>query len=112
MAKAEEVPGLPARRAALRMLDGVLRRGETLEQNEAAALRGLPASDAGLARAIAAETLRWLVDFARKRRENTMTERLMNEILDASNGLGAAVKRREDMHKMAESNKAFAHYRW
>ncbi|MBC7298445.1 MAG: 30S ribosomal protein S7 [Demequina sp.] len=56
--------------------------------------------------------LRWLVDFSRKRRENTMTERLMNEILDASNGLGAAVKRREDMHKMAESNKAFAHYRW
>ena len=57
------IPGLPARRAALRMLDGVLRRGETLEQNETAALRGLPASDAGLARAIAAETLRWLVDF-------------------------------------------------
>ena len=45
-------------------------------------------------------------------REKTMTERLMNEILDASNGLGAAVKRREDTHKMAESNKAFAHYRW
>ena len=58
-----EIPGLPARRAALRMLDGVLRRGETLEQNEAAALRGLKAADAGLARAIAAETLRWLVDF-------------------------------------------------
>ena len=57
-------------------------------------------------------SLRWLVDFSRKRREKTMTERLMNEILDASNGLGAAVKRREDMHKMAESNKAFAHYRW
>ena len=56
--------------------------------------------------------LRWLVEFSRKRREKTMTERLMNEILDASNGLGAAVKRREDMHKMAESNKAFAHYRW
>jgi len=56
--------------------------------------------------------LRWLVDFSRKRREKTMTDRLMNEILDASNGLGAAVKRREDMHKMAESNKAFAHYRW
>ncbi|WP_296665330.1 30S ribosomal protein S7 [Demequina sp.] len=56
--------------------------------------------------------LRWLVDFARQRREKTMTERLMNEVLDASNGLGAAVKRREDMHKMAESNKAFAHYRW
>lgn len=56
--------------------------------------------------------LRWLVDFSRQRREKTMTERLMNEIMDASNGLGAAVKRREDMHKMAESNKAFAHYRW
>ncbi|HHT41239.1 MAG TPA: 30S ribosomal protein S7 [Actinomyces sp.] len=56
--------------------------------------------------------LRWLVDFSRQRREKSMTERLMNEILDASNGLGAAVKRREDMHKMAESNKAFAHYRW
>ena len=56
--------------------------------------------------------LRWLVGFSRARREKTMTERLMNEILDASNGLGASVKRREDMHKMAESNKAFAHYRW
>ncbi|MCQ9369167.1 30S ribosomal protein S7 [Brevibacterium sp. 50QC2O2] len=56
--------------------------------------------------------LRWLVGFSRQRREKTMTERLMNEILDASNGLGAAVKRREDTHKMAESNKAFAHYRW
>ena len=56
--------------------------------------------------------LRWLVGYSRARREHTMTERLMNEILDASNGLGAAVKRREDMHKMAESNKAFAHYRW
>ena len=57
-------------------------------------------------------SLRWLVAFSRQRREKTMTERLMNEILDASNGLGASVKRREDMHKMAESNKAFAHYRW
>ena len=56
--------------------------------------------------------LRWLIQYSRSRREKTMTERLMNEILDASNGLGAAVKRREDMHKMAESNKAFAHYRW
>ena len=56
--------------------------------------------------------LRWLVSFSRARREKTMTERLMNEILDASNGLGAAVKRREDTHKMAEANKAFAHYRW
>ncbi|MBE3000378.1 30S ribosomal protein S7 [Nocardiopsis sp. HNM0947] len=56
--------------------------------------------------------LRWLVTFSRKRREKTMTERLMNELVDASNGLGAAVKKREDTHKMAESNRAFAHYRW
>ena len=56
--------------------------------------------------------LRWLISYSKARREKTMTERLMNEILDASNGLGAAVKRREDTHKMAESNKAFAHYRW
>jgi len=56
--------------------------------------------------------LRWLVSYSRQRREKTMTERLMNELLDASNGLGASVKRREDTHKMAESNRAFAHYRW
>lgn len=56
--------------------------------------------------------LRWLLMFSRQRRENTMTERLANEILDASNGLGASVKRREDTHKMAEANRAFAHYRW
>ena len=56
--------------------------------------------------------LRWLVSYSAARREKTMSERLMNEILDASNGLGAAVKRREDTQKMAESNKAFAHYRW
>ncbi len=56
--------------------------------------------------------LRWLVSYSRQRREKTMTERLMNELLDASNGLGASVKKREDTHKMAESNKAFAHYRW
>lgn len=56
--------------------------------------------------------LRWLVDFSRGRREKSMAERLTNELIDASNGLGAAVKRREDTHKMAEANKAFAHYRW
>ena len=56
--------------------------------------------------------LRWLIQYSRARREKTMTERLMNEILDASNGLGASVKKREDTHKMAEANKAFAHYRW
>ena len=56
--------------------------------------------------------LRWLVGYASDRREKTMAERLQNEILDAANGLGAAVKKREDTHKMAEANKAFAHYRW
>jgi small subunit ribosomal protein S7 len=56
--------------------------------------------------------VRWLVGNARDRRERTMSERLANEILDASNGQGASVKRREDTHKMAEANKAFAHYRW
>ena len=56
--------------------------------------------------------MRYLVNFSRQRRENSMAERLVAEIMDASNGHGAAVKRREDMHKMAEANKAFAHYRW
>jgi small subunit ribosomal protein S7 len=56
--------------------------------------------------------IRWLTTYSRQRREKTMAERLAGEILDASNNIGAAVKRREDMHKMAESNKAFAHYRW
>ena len=56
--------------------------------------------------------MRWLVSFARDRREKTMAERLQNEILDASNGLGASVKKREDTHRMAEANRAFAHYRW
>ena len=56
--------------------------------------------------------IRWLVDHARKRSENTMMERLSGELSDASNNRGAAVKKREDTHKMAESNKAFSHYRW
>ena len=56
--------------------------------------------------------IRWMVNYARQRREPTMSLRLANEILDASNNGGAAVKRKEDVHKMAESNKAFAHYRW
>jgi len=56
--------------------------------------------------------IRWLIGYARQRRERTMAERLANELLDASNGVGAAIKRKDDMHKMAESNKAFAHYRW
>jgi len=56
--------------------------------------------------------IRWIVGYSRQRRERTMAERLANELLDASNGVGASMKRKEDMHKMAESNKAFAHYRW
>ena len=56
--------------------------------------------------------LRWLVKYSGMRREKSMAERLMNELLDASNGLGGSVKKREDTHKMAEANKAFAHYRW
>ena len=56
--------------------------------------------------------VRWIVSYARGRRERTMAERLANELMDAGNGLGASVKRREDLQKMAESNKAFAHYRW
>ena len=56
--------------------------------------------------------IRWIVDFARARREKTMSECLAAELMDAANGLGAAMKRRDDMQKMAESNKAFAHYRW
>jgi small subunit ribosomal protein S7 len=57
-------------------------------------------------------SIRWLIGYSRQRREKTMADKLAAELLDASNGVGAAVKRREDMHKMAESNKAFAHYRW
>jgi len=56
--------------------------------------------------------IRWVVEYARARREKTMAECLANELLDASNGLGASIKKRDDMQKMAESNKAFAHYRW
>ncbi len=56
--------------------------------------------------------IRWLVGYARQRREKTMAERLANELLDASNVTGSSVKRKDDVHKMAESNKAFAHYRW
>ena len=56
--------------------------------------------------------IRWLVGFSRKRREKTTAERLANEILDAANGVGSSVKKREDLFKMAESNRAFSHYRW
>jgi small subunit ribosomal protein S7 len=57
-------------------------------------------------------SIRWLIGYSSQRREKTMADKLAAELMDASNGVGAAVKRREDMHKMAESNKAFAHYRW
>ncbi len=65
-------------------------------------------------RAVRRQTLalRWLVDAARKRNERTMVERLANELFEAANDRGAAFKKKEDMHRMAEANKAFAHYRW
>jgi small subunit ribosomal protein S7 len=56
--------------------------------------------------------IRWLIGYSRQRREKTMSERLSGELLDASNGIGASIKRKDDLQKMAESNKAFAHYRW
>jgi small subunit ribosomal protein S7 len=56
--------------------------------------------------------IRWIVGYSRQRRERTMAERLAGELLDANNGIGSSVKRKEDVHKMAESNKAYAHYRW
>ncbi len=56
--------------------------------------------------------IRWIVSYSRNRRERTMSERLAKELMDAGNGIGASIKRREDLQKMAESNKAFAHYRW
>ena len=56
--------------------------------------------------------IRWIVGYSRQRREKTMAERLANELMDASNGIGASIKRKDDLQKMAESNKAFAHYRW
>ena len=56
--------------------------------------------------------IRWLIGYSRQRREKTMSERLAGELLDASNGIGASIKRKDDLQKMAESNKAFAHYRW
>ena len=56
--------------------------------------------------------IRWMVGFSRSRKERSMAERLANEIMDAANGLGASVKKREDVYKMAESNRAFSHYRW
>ncbi|AEB07435.1 SSU ribosomal protein S7P [Coriobacterium glomerans PW2] len=64
------------------------------------------------ARRSTALALRWMVGFSRSRKEKTMAERLANEILDASNGVGASVKKREDVFKMAEANRAFSHYRW
>ena len=57
-------------------------------------------------------SIRWVVGYARQRREKTMAERMANELLDASNGIGASMKRKDDLQKMAESNRAFAHYRW
>ena len=93
-----------------RALDNVRRALEVRSRRVGGATYQVPVEVRGPRQTTLA--LRWLVSYSQARREKTMAERLMNEILDASNGLGAAVKRREDTHKMAESNKAFAHYRW
>ena len=74
--------------------------------------RHLPGARRGPPRRATTLGIRWIVDFARARREKTMAECLAAELMDAANGLGAAVKKRDDMQKMAESNKAFAHYRF
>jgi len=71
-----------------------------------------PVSTLKRARRAGTLAIRWLVGYSRQRREKTMAERLANELLDASNSTGSSVKRKDDVHKMAESNKAFAHYRW
>ena len=81
-------------------------------QEPAGRRRHLPGAHGGRPRRASTLAIRWLVGFSRDRRERTMAERLANELLDASNGIGAAMKRKEDLHKMAETNKAFAHYRW
>jgi len=93
-----------------RALDNIKPQVEVRSRRVGGATYQVPVEvKAGLSMTLA---LRWLVDFSRQRREKSMAERLTNELIDASNGLGAAVKRREDTHKMADANKAFAHYRW
>ncbi len=103
-----------ARRPGLEVLEAALRNATPIIEVKPRRVGGATYQVPVEVKPARATTLamRWLVSFARQRREKTMAERLMNEILDASNGLGAAVKRREDTHKMAEANKAFAHYRW
>ena len=93
-----------------RALDNIKPAGEVRSRRVGGATYQVPIEvKAGRSTTLA---LRWLIDYSRSRREKSMAERLTNELIDASNGLGAAVKRREDTHKMAEANKAFAHYRW
>ena len=105
-AKTEIDPGITLKRA----LDNIRPAIEVKSRRVGGATYQVPMEvKAGRATTLA---LRWVIDYSRQRREKSMAERLQNELLDASNGLGAAVKKREDTHKMAEANKAFAHYRW
>ena len=101
---------IPKIEACLEALDAVKPRVEVKSRRVGGATYQVPVE----VRPRRATTLaiRWLVDFSRARREKTMAECLANELMDAANGLGAAMKKRDDMQKMAESNKAFAHYRW
>ena len=110
MAGTEEKTGVDAVQTLKRALDNIKPALEVKSRRVGGATYQVPI-EVKPARATTL-SMRWLVSFSRQRREKTMSERLMNEILDASNGLGAAVKRREDTHKMAEANRAFAHYRW
>src|SRR4051794_26945997 len=110
LARAQEKPGGAPVAAVKKAMENTKPSLEVKSRRVGGATYQVPVEvKPGRATALA---LRWLVGYSKARREKTMTERLRNEILDASNGLGAAVKRREDTHKMAESNKAFAHYRW
>ena len=109
-ALAEKTPGVDPLEIVQRAIDNAKPRIETKARRVGGATYQVPVE----VRPRRASTLaiRWVVDYSRARREKTMAECLANELLDAANGLGAAMKKRDDMQKMAESNKAFAHYRW
>ena len=118
---AETSSTTPWRRSAAKTGDDAARRGQAGHRQRQAAARGqepprrrghLPGPRRGPLAPATTLAIRWVVDFARARREKTMADCLAAELMDAANGLGAAVKKRDDMQKMAESNKAFAHYRF
>jgi small subunit ribosomal protein S7 len=109
-AKIEEKAGKPALEVFTKALDNIMPSLEVKARRVGGATYQVPIE----VRPDRRQTLglRWLTNYSRARNEKTMKDRLAGEILDASNNAGSSVKRREDMHKMAESNKAFAHFRW